>query len=253
MRCGAATTAFVRSPGFILAAFLMLAVTGLPPTADSTSVTADASIFGVITHKGGFAAVLAHDHLVVAGDYDLDLRFDETSPLATSLELTVAADELVVDDPDLRRLWYPRIEELSILDRPFGELSKKNRAKIRKAMLGDRQLAAGRYPTIRARFQDVKSRATASEERDFPYVVDLSLSLRDTTVTAPCVARYEIRDGTIRLEAYGTFRFTDFGIKPYSAMLGAVKNQDEFHVFASLEVRSGKGSLRSLRLPTSQP
>ena len=50
MRCGAAITAFVRSPGFILAAFLMLAVTGLPPAAESTSVTADASIFAVITH-----------------------------------------------------------------------------------------------------------------------------------------------------------------------------------------------------------
>ncbi len=64
---------------------------------------------------------------------------------------------------------------------------------------------------------------------------------------APLATRFELvqaSDGLIvdswevaqawypRLEelALGTFDFTDFGIKPYSAFLGAVKNQDAFHV-----------------------
>ncbi len=54
----------------------------------------------------------------------------------------------------------------------------------------------------------------------------------------PVPARYELADGILTIEAIGAFNFTDFGIKPYSAFLGAVKNEDEFHVYVNLSARS---------------
>ena len=153
------------------------------------------------------------------------------------MDFSVYAEDLVVDDPDLRDLWYPRLKELGILDEPPGNLTEKDRRKIRGAMLGKRQLAAESHPTLRARIVLVQDSAPETGGSDFPYLVGLALTVRDTTVTETVKARFESRGGTIEIEAFGTFRFTDFGIKPYSAMLGAVKNQDEFHVFASITLR----------------
>ena len=222
---------------FVVGISVLLLVMGSLSAGEAVRIEPDGSVFAVITRKGGFAAGLAHNHLVAASNHTVDLRFDEASPLETSMEFSVASEDLVVNDPDLRRLWYPRLEELGILDEPFGELSEKNRAKIRKAMLGKKQLAAETHPTIRARIVGVRDSATAAEGSDFPYEIDLAFTVRDVTVTETLPARYENLDGTTKIEAFGTFRFTDFGIKPYSAMLGAVKNLDEFYVFTSLSLR----------------
>ncbi len=215
---------------FVVGVSVLLLVMGPLSAGEAVRIEPDDSVFAVITRKGGFAAGLAHNHLVATSSYTVDLQLDEASPLETSMEFSVASKHLVVDDPDLRRLWYPRLEELGLLDEPFGELSEKNRAKIRKAMLGKKQLAAETHPTIRARIVGVRDSATAAEGSDFPYEIDLAFTVRDVTVTETLSARYENLDGTTKIEAFGTFRFTDFGIKPYSAMLGAVKNLDEFYV-----------------------
>ena len=50
----------------------------------------------------------------------------------------------------------------------------------------------------------------------------------------PVTARYELIEDGLHIEAVGVFNFREFGIKPYSAMLGAVKNKDEFHVYVAL-------------------
>ncbi len=68
----------------------------------------------------------------------------------------------------------------------------------------------------------------------FPYAVTLALEVRGKTVERPVAARYEVADGEVTVEAVGTFRFTDFGIKPFSAFFGAVKDLDTFHVFLVL-------------------
>jgi hypothetical protein len=39
----------------------------------------------------------------------------------------------------------------------------------------------------------------------------------------------------LTVEAVGDFAFTDFGIKPYSALFGALGNQDKFHMLVSMK------------------
>jgi hypothetical protein len=36
------------------------------------------------------------------------------------------------------------------------------------------------------------------------------------------------------VQTHGTLHFSDFGIDPYSTLLGAIRYRDEFHVFAHL-------------------
>ena len=58
--------------------------------------------------------------------------------------------------------------------------------------------------------------------------------VRGKRAERPARVRYTYREGKLEVEALGEFFFTDFGIKPYSAMLGAVRNRDRFHVYLLL-------------------
>ncbi|MEM8997716.1 MAG: YceI family protein [Acidobacteriota bacterium] len=193
------------------------------------TVDQDASVFAVITHKDGVAARLAHNHLVVAEDVDAELVFDPESPESAGFRFEAPVEGLAVDDPAAQSKWFPRIAELGLLDEEFSEVDAKDRAKIRKSMLGRKQLDAESYPGL--------SGATAAIKRDSEglYVVELELTVKGQAASRPVSARYSVDGDRLRVEAWGRFEFTDFGIKPYSAMLGAVKNANGFHVFLQLE------------------
>jgi hypothetical protein len=44
----------------------------------------------------------------------------------------------------------------------------------------------------------------------------------------------------LHAEALGELRFTEFGIEPYTAALGAVKNADQFHLWVDLVATPAK-------------
>ena len=203
--------------------------------AGEIDISTESSIFAVVTHKGGFASGMAHNHLIAAVGYQARLSFDAETPLATRFELNLASDRLAVDPWDLERAWYPRLEELGILDEAFTEVSDKDRERIRKAMLGKGQLDAARSPEISATVTGIRENPTTHGEITFPYAATLELEVRGKKAKKPVAARYRLADGVLTVEAVGAFRFTDFGIKPYSAFLGAVKNEDEFHVYVNLK------------------
>ena len=218
---------------------LLLALLVAAPNlaAQDVEISTGDSIFAVITHKAGFASGAAHNHLVVATGYQATLVFDATTPLATRFELKLEGERLEVDPWDLAEAWSPRFEQLDILDEPFREVADRDRRKIRESMLAKGQLDAAGSPEIVARVTEIREQATRRGGVEFPYAAMLELEIRGRKVVKPVAARYESADGILTLEAVGAFSFTDFGIKPYSAFLGAVKNQDRFHVYVHLKGR----------------
>ena len=192
------------------------------------------SIFAIVTHKGGIAGGKAHNHVIAASSYTAHFELDESDPLSCRFQMTFAAEDLVVDDPGERLRWYPRLEALEILDEPFKELSEKDRAKIRETMLSKKQLDADKFPRISARIEKVLAESSTLGAVELPFRVLLRLEVHGQEVVASVAARVERTDETVLIEAVGTFRFKDFGIKPYSAFLGAVKNKNEFHVYVAM-------------------
>ena len=204
-------------------------------SADELRVTD--TLIAVVTRKAGVGARLAHDHLIVAIDPRVALRFDPQTPLAAQFDLDFAVQDLTVDPAELQKIWGERLLELGVLDEPYGKLSEKNRGKIRRAMLGEEQLHAEAHPQIRARLGAVRAQASERGSQLFDYELDLTLEVRGAEVTQPTVARWwvdEVDEGRHHFEAVGSFRFSDFGIEPYSALLGAVRNDDTFYVFLRL-------------------
>lgn len=213
---------------------LPLLLAALPAVADDLKVNEQDSIVAVITHKAGVGARLAHNHLIAATDYQLRLDFDPGQPLATRAELTARTEKLDADSAALQQKWFPRIQELGILDEPFAEMSQKDRGKVREAMLGKKQLDAQKFPELKARITGVEEQPAKIGKVEFPYTATLALEVHGKTVEKPLAARFDA-GGERALEGVGTFKFSDFGIEPYSAMLGAVKNEDTFHVFVHLK------------------
>jgi hypothetical protein len=219
---------------FIGLVALLLLLTSGNVDAGEYRVLSEQSVIAVVTHKGGFASGAAHNHFIAASGYEVRLQFDVSDPLSTSFELECKATDLVVDDPGMRRKWHPRLRALEILEAPFKELSEKDREKIRQTMLDDKQLDVSAFPIISARSQAVAAESSKLGEVAFPFRIALRFQVHGQEVEAPVVARYELEGERLHVEAVGLFRFKDFGIKPYSAMLGAVKNKNEFHVYVSL-------------------
>ncbi len=71
----------------LLAASIILAAP--VAAAEDVAIHTEDSIFAVITHKGGFASGVAHNHLIAATGHQAELDFDPAAPLATRFELTL--------------------------------------------------------------------------------------------------------------------------------------------------------------------
>lgn len=159
----------------------------------------------------GPAAALAHDHVVRATAWQatLDVHRD---PVALAADVRVDATALAVDEPDVRKRHG--------LD---GELDDDDRAEVRATMLGASQLDVARHPEIRFVVSEVDrvgdGLRIAGELRlhgvHRRIALPLAVSESDGAVTA---------SGTVRVKQ------SDFGIEPYRAFLGAVRNEDEVEI-----------------------
>lgn len=211
----------------VLLATLVATVAAPVALAAEYRIVPEESGFAVVTHKGGIAAGFAHNHIIVARDYESTIEFDPDRPEATGFEFAVKAEHLTFDDLDEQTRWYPLIEEFGVLDEPFEDIGEKSRAEIRETALGPKQLDAETHPRLTASIVTVEP----SGDEALPWRVTLAFEAHGTRVERPVAARYELgADGRVTIEATGPFRFTDFGFRPYRAMLGTVKNLDEFDV-----------------------
>ena len=209
---------------------------GLENVAEGASWTIDqaASVFAVVTQKAGFAARLAHNHLVVAGPSTIHLELDADRLERTAFGMVTSAHDLVVDDPEQRARWQDRIRDLDLVDE-LGAPGDSDREKIRDTMLSDEQLDAESDPEISVTLLGIAPGETQSGSVTFPYFADIAVRVRGQTVEREVAADFRIEGDRLFVEAVGLFTFTEFGIKPYSAFMGSVKNKDEFTFYLNLQ------------------
>lgn len=197
-------------------------------------VVKDESVFAVVTHKGGLAARLAHNHLVQAGQYDVEFSMDADNPATAAFSLSFAVKDLLVDVPEAQEKWFPGIRRMGILDTPFAALSEADRKTIADHMLDKGQLDADQFPEIGVKLVSVREQSQRKGDTEFGWAATIALTVHGKTVERECPASLTHQDGRVTVEAVGAFKFTEFGIRPYSAFMGAVKNRDDFHVYAHL-------------------
>ena len=203
---------FVMQRLVLLGVALMVVQSTLSHRAHAADYVVDTgrSEFVVRLFKGGIGAAVAHNHAIRATEYKGEASFDPENPTAARIRVEVRADSLVADEPDVRRKYG--------LTKP---ISDRDRRKIQATMLSAEQMDVNRYPTIEFRSTRIEKQ---SEGR---YIVTGDLSIHGVTQPVTFPATVEKEDDGVRGRATIRFKQSDFGIKPYSAMFGAVRNRDE--------------------------
>jgi hypothetical protein len=193
----------------------------------------------VITHKAGLASTLAHNHCIYPASYTVEASSDGASPDQTHFLLKFPATALANDEDATSARWYPYLKAAGVLDVPFKKVCEADRKTIHEHMLAENQLDAEHFPNISAELKTVREQASTVGSKTFAYEGTVALTVHGKTVVHPFAANMDVTGDIVHVEAVGTFSFTDFGIKPYSAVLGAVRNQDTFHVYVNAQARRG--------------
>jgi len=220
-------------------AFVLSATVG---HAEPWRVDDDRSTVAVLTHRAGFASGLAHDHLIVARAPRCSIELDPQLPANAHAECAEPVLALDVDPPAERAAVGPRLQTLGALERDLPAVPEDHRVKVRAAMLDAHQLFGERFPEIRAELGGLERRGEAGDDDTRARVAlgwnaRLTLEVRGERVEKTVPLRWEVVDGELHAELLAEFRFTDFHIEPYSAVLGAVRNEDLFHLYVDLYAR----------------
>jgi polyisoprenoid-binding protein YceI len=170
--------------------------------------------------RAGAGSALAHDHVVEATQVAGTVEYDAARPESSSILVEARTDSLRVDEPSARR-------RLGV----EGDLSDSQRADVTKAMRGPDQLDVARHPTIRFASTRVVPEGSGRLR------VTGRLTLRGVTQEVTFPATVTLEAGTLRGRATLTFLQSTFGYRPYSAVLGAIRNKDEVTLHVDLVAR----------------
>ncbi|RJP69707.1 MAG: YceI family protein [Candidatus Abyssobacteria bacterium SURF_17] len=185
--------------------------------ADEYVVDSARSELAVRLFKGGIAAALAHNHVIRAIGFTGSARLDADTPANSFISIDVQTASLRADEPNVREK-YGLIEPMKAQDR----------AKIQETMESAAQMNVAEYPTMR--FQS--TRIEKQSESDLLVTGDLTMHGVTRPVSFPVTV--ETVGDALRGKASLKFKQSDFGIKPYSAFLGAVRNEDEAMMYLDI-------------------
>lgn len=166
---------------------------------------------------------LGHDHAIVAQQFDGRVTWDPENPAACSVAISFPVTALAVDPPGYR--------DAAGLD-PDGAVKDASKDKIKKNFLKPSQLNGSQFPTIAYQ----STRCTAASGGRFSVAGGLTIRGVTKSVTVPMTVT---TDGTT-FEARGEFTATheDFGFSPFSNLLGALRNKNEFRFVIDVKGRS---------------
>jgi polyisoprenoid-binding protein YceI len=179
------------------------------PATRTWTIDAKKSQLVLQVFKDGAAAAFAHDHTVHATELAGEIVADPLTPESARVSVTVQTKSLVNDDPQVRKQFG--------LDPTVPE---KDRKSVEESMKGPDQLDVARFPTI-----SFVSSGVEKHGDKITLVGDFTLHGVTKRIKMPITVKVDgdtlVGGGKVRLKQ------SDWGIKPYSAFLGAVKNKDE--------------------------
>ncbi len=171
----------------------------------------------VRTGREGAAARVGHDLTLIAERWSATVRVDAAAPARSTVRASVDAGSLVVREA--------RGGPIGLTEAQKKEIEQNVREKV---------LRCDRHPTIRFR-----STAVESDGRSGTVTGDLTIGRR----TRRAVLQLHVaRSQAPRVTATAAIVQTDFGIAPYTALLGALRVKDEVEL--AIEVHLPEQSRR---------
>jgi polyisoprenoid-binding protein YceI/protein-S-isoprenylcysteine O-methyltransferase Ste14 len=213
----ARVTGFPLAFGFALA-FLVLApgAARADDAARTFALGASSGELSIEVKKRGALKAFAHDHTIAAPIESGQVTWCPKSPAASTVALRVQTKKIHVVDPDF---------------------SDSDRAKVQKNMESDEVLDVAKYPEI----VFVSEAVTPLEPEGATQVLSVSGKLTLHGVTRPAMIKVRITEekGALVVVGEHVVKQSDFGMEPYSAVLGTVGVQDDVRVSWKLVLKGG--------------
>lgn len=216
--------------------FVLFATLGADP---QYTVDPSTAVFAVVTHKAGVVAALAHDHFIQPNTFTVEASAAEDRSRA-EFHVKFPVTALQIDDVQLQQKYIAALKKAGIMRKNFTKISDKDRGLVREHMLAEGQLNAEKYPEIEAKLVRLEKKPVKMGETTFEYEAIMALTVRGKTVEHPFGVNVTEENGGVRIEGAGQYKFTDFGFEPYSGLMGMVRNEDPFYVYANFTATPAK-------------
>ena len=207
------------------AALALLAALAAPARGEPRTYQVQPNKSRLVVHllKEGIGAALAHEHVVRATAMRGAIRLDPAQPGRSSIQITVDARKLEVDEPGLRRRYG------------LDPISAADREKVRRHMHGADQLYTRRFPRIA--FSSSRVTPLGGDR----YRVRGTLTIRGKSRSVQLDVRSHLQGDRFKGSGQLKLKQSRFGYKPYSAGLGAVRVKDRAILNIYLEARRSGG------------
>ena len=184
-----------------------------------------ASLLTILVYRGGPLASAGHNHVIASHELSGTI-YVPSDIMQSSFEVHIPVASLTVDEPQLRAQ-QPAAEFPP-------EVSEEAKEGTRRNMLGEALLDATRNPEIVLRALQL-ARADGAGADSGAVVAHVQSTVRREMRALIVPVRYQ-RGGSGTLEVAGEFplRQTELGLKPFSALLGALQVEDEMRVSVRL-------------------
>jgi polyisoprenoid-binding protein YceI len=191
---------------------------GAPHTGRPYDILAADSLLTVRVYRGGTLASAGHNHLIASHTL-VGAVYLPDDVLKASCELHLAVAELTVDEPQLRA-------QEGGSDFP-ADVPQAAREGTRRNMLGAAVLDAAEYPEVVLRSERLEA-ATAGTPGTLLAWLDVQVRDQHRTIAVP--VRYELAGDTLTVTGETALRQGELGLKPFTALMGALAVQDEMRV-----------------------
>lgn len=171
----------------------------------------------VFKDPGTIAAGLSHDHVVVATGWSGTATYDPANVAACKVSISVPVSGLVNDDPT----WRTKVGFTSTL-------TDKDRAEVKGHMLDVGQLNMASYASM-----SFSSTACAPAGDKVNVTGNLSIHGVSKSVTLPM--KITADGSSFSASGILSITHTDFGIQPFSALGGALKNRNDIRLVVKVK------------------
>ncbi len=173
-------------------------------------IDAQLSELRILVYRGGELARFGHNHVISSADMQgFVLRADDI--LASRFDLFVPVNRLIVDDPQIRA------EEGADFSSTVSEADSEG---TRRNMLGDKVLDATQFSFLQ--LSGILLTANESE-----LTLDVDVSMHGVSRGVQSLAKVAEVSGQLVVSGTFNVRQSDFGIEPFSALLGKLRVEDE--------------------------
>ena len=208
----------LSSPAFVAAA--------LPVHVNDYTVDASRSLVIIHVSRAGMASALGHDHLISSRQLSGTATYASAELPRSQFSLQLLVNTLVVDDPVLRKQAGGKYAKA---------VSESARESTRRNMLSDKVLDAAVFGEINVQGRWQSGNLTNGR-------LALSVSLHGVRREMNVPVQIEIDAG--KLIATGKFqvRQSDFAIKPFTTLAGALAVADMIEVNYRIVLIPGRGA-----------